>query len=158
MTWNGTCSAADNDPPRQCGAFTVTEDASAKAIPAMGIELSKTLTRGSLTPVLSADCETYISLPRMGSCAPKRQKKTGSTWDAGQDQKLSAIRQGAVHERTAARIFSHEVACVERGHPQGSQRDTAAPPGRKSESPGSCRPGFLRDGSRNRAASARSAA
>ena len=72
----------------------------------------------------------------MGSCAPKKQKKTGSTWDAGQDQKLSAIRQRAVHERTAARIFSCETALVERGHPQGGQGNTAAPSGRKSESSG----------------------
>src|SRR5215471_7608231 len=43
----------------------------------MGIELSKTLTRGSLTPVLSADCETYISLPRMGSCAPRDKRRQG---------------------------------------------------------------------------------
>src|SRR5262249_19392327 len=128
---------------------------SPKALTAIGIELSsKTLTRGSLTPVLSADCDTYISLPRMGSCAPKKQKKTGSTWDAGQDQKLSAIRQGAVHERTAARIFSHEIACVERGHPEGGQRETAAPPGRKSESPGYCRADFIQDEPCHRAASA----
>src|SRR5262249_2705857 len=128
---------------------------SPKALTAIGIELSsKTLTCRGRTPVLSADCETYISLPRMGSCAPNKQKKTGSTWDAGQDQKLSAIRQGAVHERTAARIFSHEIACEERRQSEGGQRDTAAPPGRKSESPGYCRPGFLRDGPCHRAASA----
>src|SRR5262249_3981895 len=81
------------------------------------------------------------------NCAPKN-KKQGVRWNAGQNQELSANRQGAVHERAPARIFSREAARVARRYSQGSQGNAAAPSGRKSESSRSCRPRFLGDRSR----------
>src|SRR5262249_19692831 len=62
-------------------------------------------TTQDLTPILSADWRTYISQPREGErhCAQEQKQGVGN---AGQKQKLSAIRQGAVHERASARLFS----------------------------------------------------
>ena len=77
--------------------------------------------------VLSACGRAYISQPHeRGRTLRKDIRRHGREWDVGQDQELSALGQGAVHERAPARVFSRQAPGMAGGHPEGSQGDAAA--------------------------------
>src|SRR5664280_2634700 len=107
--------------------------------------------------MLSAAWHAYISLPRGDKSSHQEQKKSGSEWDVGQNQNqaLSAVRQGAVHERAPAGLFPLEAAHMAGRHLEGGQGDAPASAGGEPEPSGYRRPGFIGNRSRHRAARAR---
>src|SRR5512143_2005581 len=101
---------------------------------------------GNTNRILSAEWRTYISLPLGGGGTTRPKiKNQGVGGNVGQNQKLSAVRQGAVYERAPARIFSRQAARLEGGHTQGSQGNAAASSRREPESPRSRGPRVIRN-------------
>src|SRR4029079_924092 len=78
--------------------------------------------------------DVYKPAARRGQYNAPKNKNQGVGGNVGQDQKLSAVRQGAVYELAPARVFSRKAALLERGHTQGSQGTAAASSRGESES------------------------
>src|SRR5664279_948707 len=104
--------------------------------------------------MLSATWGPYISLPhREGGLSAQEQTKEDREFsgDVGENQDISADRQGAVHERAAAVLFPPEAAQLAGGHPPGGQGYLAASAGREPEPPRYRRPGVIGNRPRHRA-------
>src|SRR5262245_34975568 len=99
--------------------------------------------------------DVYKPAHARGLPPSKTEEDQGVGKNAGQNQELSAVGQRAIYERAPTRIFSGKTARLARRYTQGSQRNIATPPGRKSKSPRSCRSRVLGNRPRNRTARAR---
>src|ERR1039458_1010299 len=95
--------------------------------------------------MLSGAWHTYISLPRGDKSSHQKQNKSGSKANIGQNknQDLSAVRQGAVHERAPAGLFPLEAAQLAGRHLEGGQGDAPASAGGEPQPSGYRRPGFI---------------